>query len=93
MFAAMMRKLMYPAGKDAIACPGKGGNVGGKYMMEAARQMLIEQGRTPYLTLPYLTLLEPVVSGSALELFTADRCEPGPELTFKNLKRHELELV
>jgi hypothetical protein len=44
MFAAMMRKLMYPAGSDAVACPGKGGNQGGKYMMERARQMLIEQG-------------------------------------------------
>ena len=44
MFAAMMRKLMYPAGRDAIACAGKGGNQGGRFIMERARQMLIEQG-------------------------------------------------
>ena len=44
MFAAMMKKLMYPAGRHAIACAGKGGNQGGKYIMERARQMLIEQG-------------------------------------------------
>jgi len=44
MFAAMMRKLMYPYKKDAIACAGKGGNQGGTYMMEAARRMLIAQG-------------------------------------------------
>ena len=40
----MMRKLMYPAGKDSISCPGKGGNQGGTYMMEAARRMLMAQG-------------------------------------------------
>jgi ribonucleotide monophosphatase NagD (HAD superfamily) len=44
MFAAMMRKLMYPAGRDAVACAGKGGNQGGEFMMERARQMLIAQG-------------------------------------------------
>ena len=44
MFAEMMRKLMYPYRKDAIACVGKGGNQGDWYMMEAARQMLLDQG-------------------------------------------------
>ena len=46
MFAAMMRKLMYPHGKDCVACAGKGGNVGNTYMMERARQMLIAQGHS-----------------------------------------------
>ena len=51
MFAAMMHKLMYPHGKSSVACAGKGGNKGGKYMMEQARRMLMEQGaalRRPY---------------------------------------------
>ena len=46
MFAEMMRKLMYPHGKEAIFCCGKGGNVGGKYMMEAAIELLRRQGHS-----------------------------------------------
>jgi len=46
MFAAMMHKLMYPHGKSSVACAGKGGNKGGKYMMEQARRMLMEQGHS-----------------------------------------------
>lgn len=46
MFAAMLLKLMYPHGKNRVACTGKGGNVGGKYMMEKARQMLVAQGHS-----------------------------------------------
>ena len=42
----MMRKLMYPHGKEAIFCCGKGGNVGGKYMMEAAIELLRRQGHS-----------------------------------------------
>ncbi len=30
MFASMLLKLMYPHGKQRVACAGKGGNVGGK---------------------------------------------------------------
>ena len=30
MFAAMMRKLMFPHAKDRVACAGKGGNQGGR---------------------------------------------------------------
>jgi len=44
MFAGMMRTLMYPAGSESVACAGKGGNRGGEYMMERARQMLVAQG-------------------------------------------------
>ena len=46
MFAEMMRKLMYPHGKDAIFCCGKGGNMGGKYMMEPAIELLRQQGHS-----------------------------------------------
>ena len=46
MFAEMMKKLMYPHGKENVWCPGKGGNVGGEYMMEQAIRMLIEQGHS-----------------------------------------------
>ena len=46
MFAAMMKVLMYPHGQSQIACAGKGGNQGGRYMMEQARQMLIAQGHS-----------------------------------------------
>ena len=46
MFAEMMRKLMYPHGKDAIFCCGKGGNMGSKYMMEPAIELLRQQGHS-----------------------------------------------
>jgi len=46
MFAAMMRTLMYPHNQEAIFCCGKGGNMGKKYMMEAAIDMLRQQGHS-----------------------------------------------
>ena len=46
MFAAMMMKLMYPHGRHSASCAGKGGNVGGKYMMERAISMLVAQGHS-----------------------------------------------
>ena len=46
MFAEMMRKLMYPHGQEAIFCCGKGGNMGKKYMMEAAIGLLRQQGHS-----------------------------------------------
>jgi hypothetical protein len=44
MFASLFRKLMYPTDKQSCACAGKGGNQGGTFMMEAARDMLKSQG-------------------------------------------------
>jgi len=46
MFAEMMKKLMYPHGKENVWCPGKGGNVGGEFMMEHAIRMLERQGHS-----------------------------------------------
>lgn len=46
MFAEMMKKIMYPHGRHAYSCAGKGGNVGSKYMMEKAVDMLVEQGHS-----------------------------------------------
>ena len=46
MFAAMMRKVMYPETKDNFACCGKGGVVGKQYMMEHAIEMLKLQGHS-----------------------------------------------
>ena len=46
MFATMMKALMYPHNRHAVACPGKGGKAGGVYMMEKAREMLMAQGHT-----------------------------------------------
>ena len=45
-FAEMMKKLMYPHGKEHVWCPGKGGNVGGEFMMERAIEMLVAQGHS-----------------------------------------------
>ena len=44
MFATMMKTLLYPHNRDNIACPGKGGQEGKRYMMERAREMLMAQG-------------------------------------------------
>ena len=46
MFAEMMKKLMYPHGKEHIWCAGKGGNVGTDFMMEHAIRMLEKQGHS-----------------------------------------------
>ena len=46
MFAEMMKKLLYPHGKQHVWCPGKGGNVGGTFMMEQAILMLRAQGHS-----------------------------------------------
>jgi hypothetical protein len=44
MFAAMMKKVMYPNNQAHFSCCGKGGAVGRKYMMEHAIEMLKLQG-------------------------------------------------
>ena len=41
----MMKKLMYPHGKEAIFCCGKGGNMGEQFMMETAIELLKRQAR------------------------------------------------
>jgi len=46
MFAAMLRKLMYPDLMHRVHCLGKGGNEGTHYMMEAGIQKLIAQGHS-----------------------------------------------
>ena len=46
MFAEMMKKLMYPRGRNSAWCAGKGGNVGAKYMMRNAIAMLRAQGHS-----------------------------------------------
>ena len=46
MFANMMKTLMFPHGRHAVSCVGKGGKAGATYMMERARQMLIAQGHS-----------------------------------------------
>ena len=46
MFAEMMKKLMFPRASHAVFCAGKGGNVGRKYMMETAIEMLKQQGHS-----------------------------------------------
>ena len=46
MFAEMLKKLMYPHGRNHFFCPGKGGNHGGTYMMERGVQMLMAQGHS-----------------------------------------------
>lgn len=55
MFAAALRKLMYPDLMHRVHCLGKGGNEGKRYMMEAGIQKLVAQGcGLPDLILPYL---------------------------------------
>ena len=46
MFAEMVKKIMYPQGRDKVHCLGKGGNRGTEYMMETAIDMLIQQGHS-----------------------------------------------
>ena len=46
MFAEMVKKIMYPQGRDKVHCLGKGGNRGATYMMETAIDMLIQQGHS-----------------------------------------------
>ena len=40
MFAAMLRKLVYPQRRGSMHCTGKGGDIGNEYMMENALSML-----------------------------------------------------
>ena len=42
----MVKKIMYPQGRDKVHCLGKGGNRGATYMMETAIDMLIQQGHS-----------------------------------------------
>ena len=44
MFAEMLKKIMYPLGRDKVHCLGKGGNEGRRYMLERAIEMLRAQG-------------------------------------------------
>ena len=44
MFAEMLKKIMYPLGRDKVHCCGKGGNEGRRYMLERAIEMLRAQG-------------------------------------------------
>mmetsp|Transcript_14898 Transcript_14898/g.34694 ORF Transcript_14898/g.34694 Transcript_14898/m.34694 type:complete len:906 (+) Transcript_14898:114-2831(+) len=46
MFAAMMRRVMYPRGADRVFCVGKGGAAGAKHMMGRALEMLVAQGHS-----------------------------------------------
>lgn len=46
MFAEMMKKIMYPHGRHSFSCAGKGGNVGQRFMMERAVEMLRAQGHS-----------------------------------------------
>ena len=46
MFAELVKKIMYPHGRDKVHCLGKGGNRGVTYMMEKAISMLEQQGHS-----------------------------------------------